>query len=58
MILFISITHNYSGRFYWEIHEDLGLEVVELFKNKPFDQIELIEDIYGRNRMVKARWLG
>ena len=47
-----------GGRFYWEIHEDLGLEVVELFKNKPFDQVELIEDIYGRNRMVKARWLG
>jgi release factor glutamine methyltransferase len=49
---------NKSGRFYWEIHEDLGKEMLELFNNKNFDQIELIEDIYGRNRMVKARWLG
>lgn len=47
-----------GGRFYWEIHEDLGSEVIELFTNQNFDQIELIEDMYGRNRMVKARWLG
>ncbi|MEX2380090.1 MAG: peptide chain release factor N(5)-glutamine methyltransferase [Vicingaceae bacterium] len=47
-----------GGRFYWEIHEDLGPEVIELFANRNFDQIDLIEDMYGRNRMVKARWLG
>lgn len=47
-----------GGRFYWEIHEDLGQEVLQLFNDKNFTNVELIEDMYGRNRMVKAKWLG
>lgn len=43
-----------KGRFYWEIHEDLGAEVVNLLQQASFEQVELIEDMYGRNRLVRA----
>ncbi|KAA3648977.1 MAG: peptide chain release factor N(5)-glutamine methyltransferase [Bacteroidetes bacterium] len=43
-----------GGRFYWEIHEDLGKEVVELLEKDDFIEIELIQDLYERDRFVKA----
>lgn len=43
-----------GGRMYWEIHEDLGQEVVALLKQDNFTEIELIQDLYGRDRFVKA----
>tara|TARA_B110000046_G_scaffold25332_1_gene24763 strand:- start:24852 stop:25694 length:843 start_codon:yes stop_codon:yes gene_type:complete len=43
-----------KGILYWEIHEDLGFECVTLLENGGFDQVELKEDIYGRNRMIRA----
>lgn len=43
-----------GGRMYWEIHEDLGQEVVSLLKQDSFSDIELIQDLYGRDRFVKA----
>lgn len=42
-----------GGRMYWEIHEDLGNEVIELLRAASFKNIELKQDIYGRDRMVK-----
>lgn len=45
-----------GGRMYWEIHEDLGQEVVKLLKHDSFENIELIEDMYGRDRFVKATY--
>ena len=45
---------NAGGRMYWEIHEDLGQEVVALLKQDNFTEIELIQDLYGRDRFVKA----
>lgn len=43
-----------KGILYWEIHEDLGKECVSLLENGGFEQVELKEDIYGRDRMVRA----
>ena len=43
-----------KGILYWEIHEDLGKECVELLENGGFEQVELREDIYGRDRMVRG----
>ena len=43
-----------KGVLYWEIHEDLGKECVELLEKGGFNQVELREDIYGRDRMVRA----
>lgn len=45
-----------GGRFYWEIHEDLGQEVVALLEAADFSEIELREDLYGRDRLVRARF--
>lgn len=47
-----------GGRIYWEIHEDLGKEVIALFKPYPFRDIELKRDIYDRDRLVKATYKG
>lgn len=46
-----------GGRMYWEIHEDLGNEVIELLRATSFKNIELKQDIYGRDRMVKCVYL-
>lgn len=43
-----------GGRLYWEIHEDLGKEIVELLKGARFSEVQLREDLYGRDRLVKA----
>ena len=43
-----------KGILYWEIHEDLGAECVALLENGDFEKVELKEDIYGRNRMIRA----
>lgn len=41
-----------GGRFYWEIHEDLGEEVLGLLTDDQFKNTKLIEDMYGRDRFV------
>jgi len=43
-----------KGILYWEIHEDLGPECVAILEGGGFEQVELKEDIYGRNRMIRA----
>ena len=44
-----------GGRMYWEIHEDLGKEVVNLLESsKLFNHIELKQDLYDRDRLVRA----
>ncbi|MDA9312438.1 peptide chain release factor N(5)-glutamine methyltransferase [Vicingaceae bacterium] len=43
-----------KGVLYWEIHEDLGSECMALLEKGGFEQVELKEDIYGRNRMIRA----
>ncbi len=43
-----------GGRLYWEIHEDLGPEVLNLLSPDRFSNIELKEDMFGRDRFVFA----
>lgn len=47
-----------KGRFYWEIHEDLGEEIVKLLNQHDFQEIELKRDIYDRDRLVRAIFSG
>ena len=43
-----------GGRIYWEIHEDLGSEIIALLEDNNFKEIELRQDNYGRDRLVRA----
>ena len=43
-----------NGRLYWEIHEDLGKEVCQLFTNTAFEEVKLHQDMFGRDRFVTA----
>lgn len=47
-----------KGRFYWEIHEELGKEVVQLLDRAGFLEIELRRDLFDRDRLVKAVYPG
>ncbi len=47
---------NKGGRIYFEIHENLGKEVVDLLKKFQYSDIELKKDLQGKDRMVKAVW--
>jgi len=42
------------GKLYFEINEYLGNETVEMLKDKGFVNIELRQDMQGKDRMVKA----
>jgi release factor glutamine methyltransferase len=43
-----------GGSLYMEIHEDLGKDVVELFKKEGYETVELRKDMQGKDRMVKV----
>lgn len=43
-----------EGSIYFEINEALGNEMIDLCKQKGFDNIELQQDIFGKDRIVKA----
>jgi len=43
-----------NGLLFLEINESLGMETVELLKKKGFKNIELREDMSGRDRMIKG----
>ena len=45
---------NSGGRFYWEIHEDMGAEILELLNGPNFINVELKQDFYGRDRFIRA----
>ena len=38
-----------------EIHENLGHEVVALFRQEGYDPVALRKDMQGKDRMVMAR---
>lgn len=44
-----------QGWIYFEIHESMGNPIKQLFLDFGFDQVEIIEDFYGKIRMAKAR---
>jgi release factor glutamine methyltransferase len=43
-----------NGLLFFEINENYGKETVELLSHKEFNNIELIKDMSGRDRMIKA----
>ncbi|HEY0612889.1 MAG TPA: peptide chain release factor N(5)-glutamine methyltransferase, partial [Chitinophaga sp.] len=43
-----------GGSLYFEINEALGNEVVELLKTAGYKDVTLKQDIFGKDRMVKA----
>ena len=43
-----------GGKMYLEINEAFGQEIIELCKNQSFSFMRLIQDINGKDRIVKA----
>jgi release factor glutamine methyltransferase len=43
-----------GGLLFFEINESLGKEMVELLESKGFKDVELRQDMSGRDRMIKA----
>ncbi|HTK20556.1 MAG TPA: HemK/PrmC family methyltransferase, partial [Mucilaginibacter sp.] len=43
-----------AGLLFFEINESYGKQIVELLNNKQFTNIELIKDMSGKDRMIKA----
>jgi len=43
-----------KGKIYFEINEYLGNEIVNLFKEEGYKEIELKLDIFGKDRMIKG----
>jgi release factor glutamine methyltransferase len=43
-----------GGNIYMEIHETLGNDVAELFKEQGYTNVELRKDMQGKDRMVKV----
>ncbi|MFI5185354.1 MAG: peptide chain release factor N(5)-glutamine methyltransferase [Chitinophagales bacterium] len=45
---------NQNGKIYVEIHENLGTQVMNLFRSKGYQSVEIKKDLQGKNRMIKA----
>jgi len=44
-----------NGQLYFEIHQDFGQETMELLKQKGFEQIEVIKDLFENDRIVQSK---
>ena len=44
-----------NGHLYFEINAACGNMVVEMLEEEGYKNIELIQDLYGRDRIIKAR---
>jgi release factor glutamine methyltransferase len=47
---------NKDGYLFFEINESYGAETVEMLVAKGFTQIELRQDMAGKDRMIRATW--
>ncbi len=47
---------NSSGKLFFEINEQKGKETQEMLQKKGFQEIEIRQDLQGKDRMVKAIW--
>lgn len=45
-----------NGSLYFEINEAYGTEVVEMLQKMGFEKVELKNDIFGKERMIKAKF--
>ena len=48
----------HGGFLFFEINERFGKEVLELIVKKGFKHLELRQDLSGKDRIVKAQWVG
>ncbi len=54
IVEFAYLNLNLSGKLFLEIHESYGCEIMEVLKDSGFTNIELRQDLQGKDRMVKA----
>lgn len=47
---------NSRGKLFFEINEQKGKETQEMLQKKGFQEIEIRQDLQGKDRMVKAIW--
>lgn len=45
-----------NGYLFFEINESYGAETVDMLTGKGFEQVELRQDMSGKDRMVRAMW--
>jgi len=45
-----------NGYLFFEINESFGLETVDILVQKGFSQVELRQDMAGKDRMIRAVW--
>ena len=45
---------NLQGKVYLEINEHLGPETAKMLQQKGYSNVEIIQDIHSKNRMIKA----
>ena len=43
-----------QGKLYFEIHEDFGPQVIEVLTKSGFREVELKQDLQGKDRMIKS----
>lgn len=43
-----------NGSIYMEIHEEIGSDVVNLFKENGYSNVQLKKDMQGKNRMIRG----
>lgn len=43
-----------KGSLYFEIHEEFGDEILNMLKSKGFNNLEMRQDLQGKNRMIRA----
>lgn len=41
-----------NGQLYFEIHQDFGQQTVALLKSKGFQNVEIVKDLFGNDRIV------
>jgi release factor glutamine methyltransferase len=51
---FASLVLNAQGTLYLEINETLGKEMLRLAQRYPFEETELLQDLNGKDRIIKA----
>ncbi len=45
-----------DGKMYFEINEQFGVQVAEMMQQKKYGQVQLVKDLFGKDRFVKAQF--
>ncbi len=43
-----------NGKLYFEINEQFGKEIVKMLISEDFSDVQILKDIYGKNRIIKC----